>query len=273
MILRILFCASLIFQVTAKDLKLQENPFDYDVKRDFWQSMQWAWQGSYKQFQSTQNKVFAGIAAVATAYFIVNDDRLSQKTVEKKTNEKLVSTISDSSIFFNTPVLPVLFYSWGVSSRDEKMVRFSKEYLAALTLGLLESAAISMVPVHQRPDQKELSFWEKAFRGQSSFPSGHVIGFSVLGFKAFQFYGPVMAITPFALAAVTGFERVHAEKHYMSDVVASFFISLLASEGVRCASGYDKNHPIYDWIFHHNFSLNFLRHETGTPGLGVSFTF
>ena len=44
------------------------------------------------------------------------------------------------------------------------------------------------------------------------------------------------------LAVATAFERVHSEKHYASDVIASAFISLLASEGVRYASNYDKNH-------------------------------
>lgn len=248
------------------------RPFEYNVKDDFLDSLKWAYQGSYKQFQGTQNLVFAGLAVLSSAYFIYNDERISKKSVEKETNEKFFSTISDSSIFFNTPIMPFFFYYLGVSRQDSHMVQFSKEYFSALALALIESAAISAVPVHQRPDQKELSFWEKAFRGQSSFPSGHVVGYSILGFKSFQFYGPHYAILPLGLAVATAFERVHTEKHYMSDVVASGFLSFLASEGVRYAAGYEKNHPVYKWIFDHDFSINYIR-QNDVPGVQISFSY
>lgn len=244
----------------------------FDAKEDLIDSLEWAWKGSYKQFHGTQNKVFATLALLSTTYFIFNDKRISKKIAKQNKDEKIFRLISDVSIFFNTPILPMSFYIWGRQRSDDKMVRFSKEYLATLTLALLETAAISMVPVHQRPDQKELSFWEKAFRGQSSFPSGHVVGFTVLGMKSLQFYGPQYAIAPFILAAATGWERVRGEKHFASDIVASGFISLLASEGVRYASDYDQNHPIYDWIFKHDFSLNYIRRNEA-PGMSVSFSY
>jgi len=244
----------------------------FDAKDDFLQSMKWAYQGSYLQFSSTQNLVFAAMAVGASAYFIYNDDRISEKAVRKHKNEKFFRFVSDSSIFFNTPVLPITFYYWGRSKQDAKMVRFSQEHLAALTLALAESAVISIVPVHQRPDKKDLSFVETAFRGQSSFPSGHVIGYMVFGFKSLQFYGPQYALVPMALATATAFERVHSEKHYASDVIASGFIALLASEGVRYASNYDQNHPIYNWIFNHEFTLNYIR-QNKAPGLQASLAF
>lgn len=269
----ILFVNIIIPYASAKDTEqLKLKDFSYSISGDLIESMKWAYQGSYKQFQGTQNLVLTGLAVLSTAYFIHNDERISKNTTKKNSNESLLRFISDSSILFNTPIIPMMFYGVGVSNKNEKMVRFSKEYLAALTLTLLETGVVSMIPVHQRPDQKELSFWETAFRGQSSFPSGHVVGYSVLGMKTFQFYGPLLSIVPFALAAATGFERVHAEKHFMSDVVASGAMSLLASEGVRYASNYNNNHPVYQWIFKHNFSLNYIR-SYDIPGLLLSFTY
>lgn len=243
----------------------------YDFKEDFGDSLEWAWKGSYKQFQGTQNLIFFGIAIASTAYFIDNDERISGIIVRKNKNEKVLRAISDASIFFNTPILPLSFYIWGRNRTDNRMVQFSKEYFSAQVLALLETATISLIPVHQRPDQKELSFWEKAFRGQSSFPSGHVIGYSVLAHKSFQFYGPMYSILPSALAIATAYERVHGEKHYISDVIASGFLSFLASEGVRVAAGYKKNHPIYNWIFDHQFSLDYIRKDN-IPGMQVSFS-
>jgi membrane-associated phospholipid phosphatase len=254
----------------TKDLSISD--FKYSIKEDFLDTLEWTYKGSYKQFQQTQNLIFAGVAVLSTLYFIKNDERISKKSVKKNKNEKVFRLISDSSILFNTPIVPIIFYGIGVSNEDSHMVRFSKEYFSALTLSLLETAVISAIPVHQRPDQKELSFWETAFRGQSSFPSGHVVGYSILGLKTLQFYGPYYAIAPFAFAAATGFERVHSEKHFISDIVASGFISLLASEGVRYASGYNKNHPIYEWIFNHDFAIDYIRKDK-TPGLLASFSF
>jgi len=255
-----------------KKADLTLTDLEFNVKDDFFKSMEWAYKGSYMQFQQTQNLVFAGLAVLSSLYFIKNDERISKQSIAKHKNEKLFRLVSDSSIFFNTPIMPMIFYAMGVTRNDRKMVRFSQEYLATLTLTLIETAAISAIPVHQRPDQNDLSFWEKAFRGQSSFPSGHVVGYSVLSFKALQFYGGYAAILPLAFAVVTAYERVHSEKHYLSDVVASGFISLLASEGVRFAAGYKNNHPLYQWIFNHNFSIEYIRKDK-VPGLLASFTF
>jgi membrane-associated phospholipid phosphatase len=259
----------------SQDEATKESPqveeLRYNFKEDFGDTLEWAWKGSYKQFEGTQNLIFFGLAIASTAYFIENDKRISKKFVRKNKNEKALRAVSDASIFFNTPLLPLTFYAWGRSRLDNKMVQFSKEYFAAQALVLLETAAISMIPVHQRPDQKELSFWEKAFRGQSSFPSGHVVGYSVLAHKSFQFYGPIYSILPSALAIATAFERVHGEKHYISDVIASGFLSFLACEGVRIAAGYEKNHPVYQWIFEHDFSLDYIRKDDAS-GMQVSFS-
>jgi hypothetical protein len=271
-----IFILLLILSVHAEDKVEPESlpPVEelrYDAKEDLIDSLEWAWKGSYKQFETTQNKIFFGLAIVASIYFIDNDERISQNIVKKNKNEKVLRAISDASIFFNTPIVPIAFYSWGRSHSDNKMIQFSKEYLAAQVLTLVESAAISLVPVHQRPDQKELSFWEKAFRGQSSFPSGHVVGYSVLAHKSFQFYGPLASILPTTLAVATAYERVHGEKHYISDVVASGFLSFLACEGVSVATGYKRHHPVYKWIFDHDFSLDYIRKDD-IPGMRVSFS-
>ncbi len=42
----------------------------------------------------------------------------------------------------------------------------------------LETMLISHLPVHDRPRTDHLEFSEKAFRGDSSFPSGHVIPYA-----------------------------------------------------------------------------------------------
>jgi undecaprenyl-diphosphatase len=90
--------------------------------------------------------------------------------------------------------------------------------------------------------------------------------------KSLQFYGPKYAILPFSLAAITAFERVKTQKHFASDVIASFFITVMASEGVRLASKYEDNHPLYRFIFENNFKVG-LTNFKNTRGLKVQWDF
>jgi membrane-associated phospholipid phosphatase len=101
---------------------------------------------------------------------------------------------------------------------------------------MAESGLMSFIDIHERPRTDHTTFWEEAFRGNSSFPSGHVIPFSMLTFKVLQFYGPYAAIAPAAAALVVAFERINSEKHWSSDVIAGIGLSYFASEGVRLAA-------------------------------------
>ena len=228
--------------------------------------------GAYLQFTGMQNLIMWGIAAGSVAYYLHNDKRILKATLKKRDVSGVGRTVSDMGIFFNTPIIPMLFYGKARLAGDEKMIRFAQEYLATLGLSLIECTLISAIPMHERPDSSNTDFWEEKFRQQSSFPSGHVVGYLALGVKAFQFYGPLASALPFSLAAITAYERVRTEKHYASDVIASGFITLLASEGVRMASSYQKNHPLYKWIYEHNFNIEYIRQQS-IPGLLISFAF
>ena len=224
------------------------------------------------QFQGTQNLVMWAIATGSVLYYLHNDERILKHTLTERNITGLHRTVSDAGVFFNTPAMPMLFYGFGRYQQNDKMIRFSQEYLATLGISLIEGSLISMLPMHERPNTTDTNFWEENFRHQSSFPSGHVIGYMALACKSFQFYGPLAATLPFSLAVITAYERVRTEKHYTSDVIASGFLTLLASEGVRMASNYPHYHPLYQWIFIHNFQANYIKHHD-IPGLLLSFRF
>ncbi len=244
----------------------------FDLGPDLKRTLGYTADGSYLQFSTTQNLVFASIATGATLYFIKNDEEISKKSYDKDADRHLLSIVSNSAVLFNTPIIPGLFYYRARSTNDLKLKRFSEELLATTLLSMGETVIISAIPFHHRPDEKHLSPVEKMFRGQSSFPSGHVIGFTALGMKSLQFYGPQYAIIPFSLAALTAFERVKTQKHFASDVIASFFITVMASEGVRIASKYEDNHPLYRLIFENNFKVG-LTQFNNAQGLKVQWNF
>lgn len=200
--------------------------------------------GAYKQFTQVNN---LGYAVVATPSLIVafdEDDRVANHYHGKKV-DKSIDLVGDLGVALNQPLFPMAIYFLGDYNKDSHLVQFSKEFFAATYLALAESGIMSFIDIHERPSTEELSFWEKSFRGDSSFPSGHVIPYQVLFFKTLQFYGPAWSVIPLGLSVVASMQRVQDSKHYLSDVVGSFFLSAFASEGVRAAADYAHNHGFY----------------------------
>ena len=141
------------------------------------------------------------------------------------------------------------------------MVRYAMESFSTMFLAMIETGILSYaINVHQRPTEAS-NVWEKNFRGDSSWPSGHVIPYTTLFLKTFQFYGPWWSLIPGVLMVATGYERVASGKHYLSDVIGGFFITLFASEGVRVAGKYQDNHPVFKWIYENDLKVGYLRKE------------
>lgn len=201
-------------------------------------------EGALKQFQTPTSLYGLPFAISSLAYSFRHDKRISNHERSKPISTFVKSTES-MSILFNFPILPVGAYYLGRINNNEKLSQFGMETFSALYLALLESAALSLIPVHERPDITRVTKWESNFRGKSSFPSGHVIPFAVLTFKSFQFYGPYAATLPMVLTYLSSKQRIQDGKHYLSDVVGAVWLSYFASEGVRVANGYQDNHFIY----------------------------
>lgn len=223
-------------------------------------SMTYLYQGSYLQFTEKNNLYIAAAAAPSLWYSFEEDKRISMNA-RTKSVPKYMQVTSDLAPLLSLPLIPMAFFSYGIKKDDERAVQFAKETFATMYLALLESVVLSTVPVHERPDSRNLSKVEKSFRGSSSFPSGHVIPYAAFALKTFQFYGPYYAIVPSALYVATSIQRVRDGKHYLSDVVGSFFLTAFASEGVRKAADYKGNNLVYRSLFEHNFRIGYAAFE------------
>lgn len=253
------------------NLELEANvatgkPSD-DLKRTF----QYMLEASYGQFVTPSNLLYAGAAAPALWYSFDQDDRLSQLARSKRIPGHIQAT-GDLGVVFNMPLTPIGLYYIGRSMENSHLMQFMMEYSATLYLALGESALMSLIPIHERPDTSRSDFWETAFRGKSSFPSGHMLPYAALTFKTFQFYGPWWTLPPLVLTVWASQQRVLDGKHYVSDVVGSFFLAAFASEGVRRSAGYQGNHPVYRWIFERSWALGVTRYQ-GIPGIQMATSF
>lgn len=225
--------------------------------------------GALLQFQTKTNLYALPLVAGTLWYSFEEDKRITTHERSKKIS-KPVQLAGDFAVVANFPLIPIGAYAFGRKYQDEKLVQFSMEYFATLYLSLLESAAMSLIPIHERPDQTNLSPWETNFRGKSSFPSGHVIPYSALMFKTFQFYGPAYAVVPGILTVLASKQRVQDGKHYLSDVVGGIWLSYFASEGVRAANKYSGNSAIYKEYFEGQLEVGILEYR---GVIGPKFTY
>ncbi len=135
----------------------------------------------------------------------------------------------------NIPIIQVGGYFWGRATNNEKLTQFSMDVTATHMLVLLEVGAISQIPFHQRPNIERGLEDERSggindvFRGVSSFPSGHMVGISVLMFKGWEYYGWRMGIPATIATALIGWARVEAGEHYLTDIFGTIALSGIAS--------------------------------------------
>jgi len=64
-----------------------------------------------------------------------------------------------------------------------------------------------------------------------SFPSGHTSGSFVVAATLNQLYGKNIGIPAFLMASVTGLQRIHKNKHWLSDVLAGALLGTLVGNG------------------------------------------
>lgn len=234
-------------------------------------SMGYLARASALQFTQVNNLGYAAMATPALWYSFAEDDRLIQNARAKKM-PKHIELTGDLGVVLNFPVIPAGFYLYSRASGKTHHGQFAMEYFATLYLTLIESAVLSYVDIHERPNQKGLSKWETDFRGKSSFPSGHIVPYSTLFFKTFQFYGPLWSIPPLILTVWSSQQRVREGRHYVSDVVGAFFLTAFASEGVRAAANYEGNHWLYRQWMERKIDVGVTVHE-GAIGPRLSYHF
>lgn len=245
-----------------------ERSFYTDAKRSF----SLIFEGAYRQFQVKNNLYYLVPGVASTWYAFENDQRISDRAREQRIRGHVQLT-SDLGVLFNFPFAPAGIYAWSRYNDDNHMAQFAMEYFATLYLTLGETGLLSFIDIHERPEgQDNSNFWETAFRGDSSFPSGHIVPYTTLFFKTLQFYGPAWSIAPAVLSVWASTQRVRDGKHYLSDVIGTVFLSAFASEGVRLAANYDSNHPFYRRFFERDIHVGLTSYR-GVLGPHVSWSF
>lgn len=107
-------------------------------------------------------------------------------------------------------------YALGISSTEDNFDG-TIELLTSILGAQLATEGIKSLELERRPNGSD---WK-------SFPSGHATAAFSSAMFVHKRYGWKTAIVPYAMAAVTGWGRVHADAHYWHDVLAGAAVSAL----------------------------------------------
>ncbi|MBT3586946.1 MAG: hypothetical protein HN509_18690, partial [Halobacteriovoraceae bacterium] len=178
---------------------------------DAWSDIKYSFglmfEASYGQF-TTKNNLYYLVPAVGSTWYSFEEDKRFASLTQSKEIKNIVNNVGDAGVVFNFPLLHAGFWYYGKTKKNNHAMQFAKEYFAAMYLTLAETGLLSYVHVHDRPSSENISFWEKEFRGDSSWPSGHIVPYSTLFFKTLQFYGPYWSILPLGLTVVSSIQRM-----------------------------------------------------------------
>ncbi|MGB0452371.1 MAG: phosphatase PAP2 family protein [Bacteriovoracaceae bacterium] len=269
--IRLILSLVLLYSLPSFSKDGKKSDSEYSLWEDTKSSFFLLIEGSYTQFKTRSNLYYLG-ASIPSLYWAFEEDVRIKDLTFSKDIKKPVEIVGELGVVMSFPVIPLSSWYIAKSQKNNHLRQFAIEYAATVYLALAESGLLSFIEVHERPTSQNISFWEEAFRGDSSWPSGHVIPYMALFYKTLQFYGPYWAIIPAALTYFGSLQRLQDGKHWTSDVVASFFLTAFAAEGVRAANKYKDNDPFYKWMFEHEVRLGVLRYERAWgPRVSLSF--
>jgi len=254
-----------VFILTPQPLATaQEVQQESTESRSLWQDTKstayWLLTASYKQF-SERNNAYYMAAAIPFSWYSFNIDRKFAAKSKGKKITNLETLAADSSVALSFPLFHLGVWYLGKTQNNPKLMQFAMETAATAYLAFIESGLLSYIQIHHRPSTQNLNYFETSFRGDSSWPSGHVIPLFALTFKTLQFYGPYWALLPGAVGYLVASQRLKDSKHWLSDIAGSFFLTAFASEGVRAVAKYKDNHPVYKWIFEHQAQIGIIQYQ------------
>jgi len=171
--------------------------------------------GFLSQFTNWDTVLLLGATGGMT-YMLSWDERHQQEAIQRAnvigTSGQKIGDIA--GLMLNIPILQIGGYFWGRATNNEKMVQFTMDVLATHIVTILEVGAISQIPFHKRPnvvkglEDEGSGGVNDIFRGASSFPSGHMVGVSVLMFKSWEYYGWRAGIPATIATALMGWARI-----------------------------------------------------------------
>ena len=129
----------------------------------------------------------------------------------------------------NPPMVVLFFALCGIAYATPRWLRYAYAMSAAALSAGLVAHVLKLVVGRTRPELW-LGPFHHAWGGANSFPSGHTVGaFAIGGVLLFASRNIGLRVFSIGVASAIALSRVLAFRHWLSDVVMSAFLGLLAA--------------------------------------------
>ncbi len=118
------------------------------------------------------------------------------------------------------------------TDRSKKDVKeYFKVYNEAFFVNMAFTYTLKTVISRERPGKQN----------RRSFPSGHTSGSFAVATVLYRIYGYEVGVPAYTMAAITGLQRIHADKHWLSDVLTGALLGTLVGNGFAELIQVDQN--------------------------------
>ncbi len=127
------------------------------------------------------------------------------------------------------------------NGNNKEFPRMRNLFYAAMVNAFL-TAGIKYSVRRQRPNKQS----------RLAFPSGHTSSSFVVAASLHEFYGPRVGVPAYILATLTGLQRIHDNKHWLSDVLGGALLGTLIGRGFSQIEEKGRQKTItigYQWVF------------------------
>ena len=163
-------------------------------------------------------------AITASAFFVSNDWAEDQR---EEIQEMLSADEEDHVTYDNYLQFSPMIAAYGleIAGIEGRHGLLDKTLLLLMSYGTMAITVYSMKNLfrEKRPDSS----------GRNSFPSGHTatafMGAELL-YREYKDVSPWIGYSGYAVAVVTGYLRIHNNRHYINDVLAGAFIGVLSTK-------------------------------------------
>lgn len=169
------------------------------------------------------NQWILGSAALSTLLAHTYDDDVQEyASANGLMSESLSGFLDDYGGGYAYPVgLAIVGVTSYLEGGKESFVSGIKYYVTALGVTALITDFLKRSVGRERPNGQ----------GTRSFPTGHTSGSFVLASVADELYGHKLGIPVYLLAAFVGLQRIHDNKHWLTDVIAGATLGTIIGRG------------------------------------------
>ena len=223
-------------------------------------------------FNSTDALYTAAVVGLTAAGFLVDQEVRDVMQRNQLSSENILLDIGDSyGLVQRAVVLGGATYVGGLVFHEPAFRRTGREILESVAFAGLLTVSLKFLLGRARPYLDEGAFSFRAFQtsvDRTSLPSGHTtVAFAVSTVMAEEIGSPVASVILYGMAGLTAWQRMHNDRHWLSDTFLGAAIGFTMGRVVVAINRDREEDSAFSRVFIYPVT------RSGAPGAGIVIAF